>query len=56
MYMYVKVNVLVTLLCLILWDPTDCSPPDSSVHGILQERILEWVDIPFSRGSAQLRD
>ena len=28
----------------------DCSPPSSSVHGILQARILEWVAIPFSRG------
>ena len=33
----------------------DCSPPGSSVHGILQARILEWVAIPFSRGSSQLR-
>ena len=33
----------------------DCSPPDSSVHGILQVRILEWVAIPFSRGSFQPR-
>ena len=31
-------------------DPMDCSPPGSSVHGILQARILEWVAIPFSRG------
>ena len=36
--------------------PMDCSPPGSSVHGILQARILEWVDISFSRGSSQLRD
>ena len=34
-----------------LWDPTDCI-----VHGILQARILEWVAIPFSRGSSQTRD
>ena len=34
----------------------DCSPPSSPVHGILQARILEWVAIPFSRGSSQLRD
>ena len=34
----------------------DCSPPGSSVHGILQARILEWVAIPFSRGSCQPRD
>ena len=32
-------------------DPTDCSPPDSSVHGISQPRILEWVAISFCRGS-----
>ena len=34
----------------------DCSPPGSSVHGILQARILEWVAIPFSRGPSQPRD
>ena len=34
----------------------DCSPPDSSVHGILQARILEWIAIPFSRGSSWPRD
>ena len=33
-------------------DPMDCSPPDSCVHGISQARILEWVVIPFSRGSS----
>ena len=33
-----------------------CSPPASSVHGILQARILEWVAVPFSRGSSQPRD
>ena len=32
-------------------DPMDCSPPGSSVHGIFQTGILEWVVIPFSRGS-----
>ena len=31
------------------YDPMDCSPPGSSVHGILQVRILEWVAMPFSR-------
>ena len=36
-----------------LFDPMDCSPPDFSVHGILQARILEWVDISPSRGSSQ---
>ena len=34
----------------------DCNPPSSSVHGILQARILEWVAISFSRGSSQPRD
>ena len=37
---------------LTLCDPMDCITPGSSVHGILQERILEWVAIPFSRGSS----
>ena len=35
--------------CLILWNPMDCSLPGSSVHGILQARILEWVAISFSK-------
>ena len=39
-----------------LCDSMDCSPPGSSVHGILQARILEWVAIPFSRGSSPPRD
>ena len=47
---------LVIKLCLTLCDPNDCSLPGSSVHGILQARILEWVAIPFSRGSSWLRD
>ena len=40
---------LVAQLCLTLCDSVDCSPPDSSVRGILQARILEWVAISFSR-------
>ena len=36
-------------LCLTLCNPTDCDPSGSSVHGILQARILEWVAILFSR-------
>ena len=40
----------------VLCDPMDCSPPGSSVHGILQARILEWGAISFSRGSSQPRD
>ena len=46
----------VTQLCPTLCDPVDSSPPGSSVHGILQARILEWVAISFSRGSSQPRD
>ena len=46
---------LVTQSCPILGDPMDCSLPDSSVHGILQARILECVAISFSRGSSQPR-
>ena len=42
--------------CPILCDPVDCNLPDSSVHGILQARILEQVAMPFSRGSPQPRD
>ena len=50
------VCVLVAQLCLTVCYPMDCSPPGSSVPEILQARILEWVAIPFSRGSSQLRD
>ena len=42
--------------CLTLCDPVDGSPPESSVHGIFQTRILEWVAISFSRESSQLMD
>ena len=38
--------------CLTLCDPMDCTLPTSSVHGFFQARILEWVAIPFSRGSS----
>ena len=47
-----KVKELVAQLCLTLWDPMDCSLPGSSVHGILQARILEWFAISFSKGSS----
>ena len=43
--------MLVTQSCPTVCDPMDCSLPDSSVHGVFQARILEWVAIPFSRGS-----
>ena len=56
MFIKVEVKVLVAQLCLTLCDPMDCSPPGSSAHGILQARVLEWVAIPFSRGSSQPRD
>ena len=42
-------KVLVTQSCPIPCDPMNCSPPGSSVHGILQSRILEWVAISFFR-------
>ena len=42
--------------CLTLRDPMDCSLPGSSVHGILQERMQEWVASSCSRGSSQPRD
>ena len=45
-----------SVVCPILFEPMDCSPPGSSVHGIFQARVLEWVAIPFSRGSSQPRD
>ena len=50
------IKVLVAQSCPTLCDPMDCHPPGSSVHGILQARILEWVAMPFSRGSSQTRD
>ena len=46
---------LVAQLCLTVCDPRDCSPQGSSVHGILQGRRLEWVPMPSSKGSSQLR-
>ena len=49
-------QVLVTQSFPILWDPRDFSPSGSSVHGILQVRILEWVAIPLSSGSSWPRD
>ena len=48
-YLTPYLKVLVAQSCLTLGNPTDCSPPGSSVHGILQARILEWVAMPFSK-------
>ena len=59
----VTYNILTTSLCFLsahscptLYSPMDCSPPGSSVHGISQARILEWVSIPSSRGFSRTRD
>ena len=51
-----KMKGLVTQSCPTLCDPMDHNPPGSSVQWILQARILEWVAIPFSRGSSHTRD
>ena len=48
---YYYLCVLVPQSCPVLWDHIDCSPPGSSVQGILQARILEWVALLFSKGS-----
>ena len=42
--------------CLTLCDPMDCSLPGSSVHGVFQAIVLEWIAISFSRGSSQPKD
>ena len=53
-----RVHVFAKLIqsCPTLCNSTNHRPPDSSFHGILQARILQWVAIPSSRGSSQLRD
>ena len=48
----IALKVSVAQSCLIICDPTDCSSLGSSIHGILQARILEWIAIPFSKGSS----
>ena len=53
--MKVKSESEVTQSCPTLSDPMDCSPPGSSVRGIFQARVVEWVAISFSRGSSQPR-
>ena len=53
---WLKKRVEVAQLCPAFCDTMDYSLPGSSVHGILQARMLEWVAIPFSRGSSQPRD
>ena len=65
--MFIAVHWLKTVRCSLCWvccaqscpalcSPMDCSPPGSSLHAILQARILEHVAIPFSRGSSRPRD
>ena len=49
-------SVLLAQSCPTLCNPVDCSWPGSSIHGILQARVLEWVAIPFFRGSSQPKD
>ena len=62
MYRLVVANVCISVCamslqsCPILCNTMDCSPPGSSVQGILQARILEWVAMPSSRGSSRPRD
>ena len=53
---YMCIHAQLLLLCLTLWDPMDCSPLGSSVHVILQARLLEWIAMPSSRVSSQPRD
>ena len=56
LFISVKLKVLVAQSYPTLSDPMDCTLPGSSVPGILQTRILEWVAIPFSKGSSRPRD
>ena len=51
-----KKEIEVAQLCLTLCNPMDCSLSGSSVHGIFQARVLEWIAISFSRGSSRPRN
>ena len=55
-YSYLLLLCLVAKSCLTFFDPLDCNPSDSFVHGIILARILKWVAISFSRRSSQPRD
>ena len=55
-YLCLCLYSLVAKLCPTLFDLMDCSPPGSSVHGILQARTLEWAAVSRSRGSSQPRN
>ena len=52
MYTKICMHARLLQLCLTLCDPMDCSPPGSSVHEVLQGRILKWVAMPSSKGSS----
>ena len=52
-HVHIYTRVSISQSCLTLWDPLDCSLPGSSIHGIFQARILEWIAISFSRGSSR---
>ena len=56
LYTSIKTCAKLLQLCLTLCNSMDCSPPGSSVHGILQARILEWVAVVSSRGPSPPRD
>ena len=56
LYLIETLCVLSCFSCVQLFAALDCRPTGSSVQGILQTRVLEWVIIPFSRGSSQPRD
>ena len=56
LYLHVCMCAELLQLCPTLCDPMDCSPPGSSVRGIFQARILEWVAMPSSRGSSHPMD
>ena len=58
LFLYIHLCVQAKLLqsCMTLWDLRNCNLPGSSVHGILQETILEWVAVSSSRGSSRPRD
>ena len=56
LYTSIKMCANVLQLCVTLCNTMDCNPPGSSVHGVFQARILEWVAMPSSRGSSPPRD
>ena len=56
LFPYIEIKNVKSLSRVRLCDSMDCSPPGSSVHGIFQARVLEWVAISFSRGSSWTKD